>query len=210
MSFTNGKFYNPKAYNPATGQPIGSGLYASDRDCFIFMIDGGSVFDVGERAQLNRGFFLQNSETGAKVFKLTTFLFNMVCGNHIVWGASDVRELSIRHTGNGPYRFANDAAPSLLAYANASAEPLIEQVKRAQAYLLPSPKREDVIEWLQNRKFTKSEAAETFDTAVKEEGDCRTLWQTVQGATAYARGFDFVDARIDLETRAGELLKIVA
>jgi hypothetical protein len=27
--------------------------------------------------------------------------------------------------------------------------------------------------------------------------------------TAYARGFDFVDARVDLETRAGKLLNLV-
>ena len=205
---TGGKFFNPKAYNPKTGGISPSGLYASDRDIFIFMIDGGSLLDCGPRAQLNRGFFMWNSETGARTFGLTTFLFNVVCGNHIVWGAQDVKELRIRHTGNGPYRFASDAAPALLAYSNASAAPLISSVKKAQDFLLPVG-REEVIAWLQDRKFTKSEAAESYDTAMKEEGDCRTLWQAIQGITAYARGFDFVDSRTDLESRAGKLMKIV-
>lgn len=206
---SNGKFYNPKAYDPHTGTPKPSGLYASDRDVFIFMIDGGSFLDAGPRAQLNRGFFLWNSETGARTFGLTTFLFNGVCGNHIVWGAQDVNELRIRHSAGGPARFDSEAMPSLLAYVNASAAPEIAAVKKAQNYLLPDPARDAVVAWLQNRKFTKSEAGETFDTAVKEEGECRTLWNVIQGATAYARGFDYVDARVELETKAGKLMDIV-
>jgi hypothetical protein len=41
-----------------------------------------------------------------------------------------------------------------------------------------------------------------------EEGDCRTLWHVIQGATAHARGFDYVDARVELETKAGKLLEL--
>ena len=207
---SKGKFYNPKAYDPHTGAVKPSGLYASDRDIFIFMIDGGSLLDVGPRAQLNRGFFMWNSETGARTFGLTTFLFNVCCGNHIVWGAQDVRELRIRHTAGGPTRFDSEAMPSLLAYVNAPSAPEVTAIKKAQDYLLPSTQRDDVITWLQTRKFTKSEAAETFDTASKEEGECRTLWHCVQGATAYARGFDFVDARVELETKAGKLMELVS
>lgn len=203
---TNGKFYNPKALVDGVIKP--SGLYASDRDVFIFMIDGGSVFDIGPRAQLNRGFFMWNSEVGNRTFGLTTFLFNSVCQNHICWGAQDIKDIRIRHTQNGPYRFGIEAAPSLLAYANASAAPVIDTIKRAQDYLLPDT-QEKVITWLREKGFAKSEAIEGYNTAVKEEGDCRTLWQVVQGLTAYARGFDFIDARVDLETRAGDLLNIV-
>ena len=206
---SNGKFYNPKAYSRTSGQPEGSGLYASDRDVFIFMIDGGSLLDVGPRAQLNRGFFMWNSETGSRTFGLTTFLFNTVCGNHIVWGAQNVQELRIRHTQNGPYRFDAEAMPGLMAYVNASAEPEVTAIRKAQDYLLPSPERDDIIAWMQARKFSKSEAVESYDTAVKEEGECRTLWNVVQGATAYARGFDYVDARVELETKAGKLMEIV-
>jgi hypothetical protein len=209
---TGGKFYNPTAYDRVSGGIKPSGLYASDRDCFIFMIDGGSLLDVGPRAQLNRGFFMWNSETGSRTFGLTTFLFNVVCGNHIVWGAQDVKEVRVRHTGNGPYRFASEAAPSLLAYANAASAPLVSQVKRAQDYLLPVPipvAKDEVVGWLQARKFTKGEAVGTYDTAVSEEGECRTLWQAIQGATAYARDFDFIDSRVEMETKAGSLFKLV-
>lgn len=205
---TGNKFYNPKAYDPHSGEVVPSGLYASDRDVFIFMIDGGSVFDVGERAKLSRGFFLSNSETGARVLKLTTFLFNYVCGNHIVWGAEDIRELKIKHSSGAPARFLSEVQPALLEYANAAGTLLETTVNKAQSYLLPK-EDEKLLEFLTEHKFTRSEARESIDTAKREEGECRTLWQAVQGATAYARGFAFVDARIELETKAGNLLNLV-
>ena len=131
------RWHNPLAYDHATGAPRPSGLYASDRDVFCFMIDGGSLLEVGPRAQLNRGFFCWNSETGSRSFGLTTFLFNVVCGNHIVWGASDVRTITIRHSLYAPDRFAGEAGPALLAYANASAAPIEAAVGKACDLLLP-------------------------------------------------------------------------
>ena len=206
---TGGKFYNPKAYDPHHGGTVPSGLYASDRDVFIFMIDGGSMLDAGPRAKLNRGFFMYNSEVGSRKFGLTTFLFNTVCGNHIVWGAQDIRELTIRHTSGGPTRFDTEAMPTLKAYVEASGMPEISLIQKAQEYLLPFKKDDEIVKWLQSRKFTKSEALGALEFAKKEEGEMRTLWQAVQGVTAYARGFDFVDARVELETRAGSLMEIV-
>jgi hypothetical protein len=207
---TGGRFYNPKAYDPTSGKPVPSGLYASDHDVFIFMIDGGSLLDAGPRAQLNRGFFLWNSEVGAKTFGLTTFLFNVVCGNHIVWSASDVTSLIIRHTKNGPLRFDAEATPALLQYANASAAPVEASIRKAQALLI-AKSEDEMLTWAnQHGTFTRAEVKAAWHAAKKEEGDCRTLWQFIQGVTAYARSFEYVDARVDLETRAGQLLKLVS
>jgi hypothetical protein len=208
---TGGRFYNPKAY--VDGQEKPSGLYASDRDVFMFMIDGGSLLDAGPRAQLNRGFFCWNSEVGARTFGLMTFLFNVVCGNHIVWGARDVNKVIIRHTEGGPARFDNQAAPALLEYCNRRANDDLDAIKRAQSRLIPIEDKkltvDDLIKFTSKAaKFTRSELSSAMDFAKSEEGDCRTVWQLVQGLTAYSRGFDFVDARIDLETRAGKLLSL--
>lgn len=212
---TGGKFTNPKAYSidVSTGQigaPRPSGLYASDHDCFAFMIDGGSRLDTGPRAKLNRGFIAWNSETGAKTFGLMTFLFNEVCGNHIIWGASEVNKLLIRHTSGGPYRFDAQAAPMLQSYVEQSAKPIEDCVRRAQERLLPAIVDVDTLSALTSpvAKFSRAEIKSAIDFAKAEEGDCRTLWQLVQGFTAYARGFEFIDARVDLETRAGKLLNL--
>lgn len=220
---TGGVFKNPPAYDPLNigGPPKPSGLYASDHDVFMFLIDGGSLLDGGDRAQLHRGFIAWNSEVGARQFGLMTFLFNCVCGNHIIWGAQDVNTLLIRHSKGGPARFDAQAIPLLNQYVNAEAAPLMAVVEKAQGYLLPSPEGktsaallESVLEFCHKHsravKFTRGELDNAVWTASREEGDCRTLWQLVQGLTAYARGFEYIDARVDLEKRAGKLLDIVA
>lgn len=222
---TGGRFYNPSAYatpGQLGGETVPSGLYASDRDVFIFMIDGGSLLDVGNRAKLNRGFFLWNSEVGSRTFGLTTFLFNVVCGNHIVWGAQDVNTLVVRHTKNGPARFDAEAVPALLRYVDASAKPVEDAIKRALNYNiaqeigLPASTeltQEHVQMFVATRtagaKFTRDEIKGAVECALKEEGQCVTLWDLSQGFTAYARGYDFLDARTNLETRAGKLLDLV-
>ena len=205
---SNGKFFNPLAYDRHTGAPVPSGLYASDRDVFMFMIDGGSRLEVGRRAKLNRGFFVWNSEVGSKTFGLMTFLFNEVCGNHIVWGAQNINKLVIRHSKFGPARFDSEVAPMLQQYAEASISNDEAMVTRATQKLLPVGDELDSL--LAPFKFSKAEIREAVSCAIKEEGECRTLWDLVQGFTAYARDFDFVDARIDLEKRAGQLLNLVA
>lgn len=204
---SGGKFHNPLAYVGGEQRP--SGLYASDHDVFMFMIDRGSLLEAGPRAKLNRGFIVWNSETGAKTFGLMTFLFNVVCGNHIIWGAQDVNKLVIRHTSGGPGRFDSQAEPALRAYCEASEKPVLDTIRKAQDYLLPTP---DKLGDFAGKfgKFTKSELTEGVRFAKSEEGECRTLWQLVQGLTAYARGFEYVDTRLDLEKRAGGLLNSVS
>lgn len=205
---TGGRFYNPLAYDRATGTPKPSGLYASDRDVFMFMIDGGSRLEAGPRAKLNRGFFVWNSETGSKTFGLMTFLFNEVCGNHIVWGAQQINKLVIRHSKNGPSRFDSDAAPMLAHYAEASI--INDQATITRAMERRLPKGDELDTMLAPFGFSRAELNNAIESAEREEGGCETLWDLVQGFTAYARDFDYLDARIDLEKRAGNLLNLVA
>lgn len=205
----NPKWHNPPAYSRGGGAPEPSGLYASDHDVFMFLIDGGSLLEAGPRAELNRGFITWNSETGARAWDGLFFMFNRVCGNHIIWGAQDIQRFRIIHRSGAPARFDADAMPALEAYCSASAAPELATIKAAQGYLLPDREPDKIVEWLRGKgKFSRNECLEAIDTAKREEGDCRTLWQLVAGLTAYARGFDYVDTRVDLETRAGKLLEL--
>lgn len=206
---SGGRFHNPLAYTP-DGSTKPQGLYASDRDVFIFMIDGGSKLEVHDRAKLNRGFIIWNSEVGNSTFGMMLFMFNEVCGNHIIWGASDVSKLVIRHTKNGPARFDSEAFPQLMEYCESSTKETEDTIRKASDMILGS-NDDEVIEWLKKtEKFSKREITEGMRFAKVEEGDCRTLWQVVQGLTEYARGFEYVDSRIELETRAGNLLKFAS
>lgn len=98
-------WHAPLAYG---GEP--AGLYASDRDMFVFLVSDENPVEIAN-ARLGRGFFCWNSETGAPTFGLTTFLYNYVCGNHIVWEAEQVQELRIIHRNQALKRFYSDAIP---------------------------------------------------------------------------------------------------
>jgi hypothetical protein len=196
-------FYSPWAWGKKH-----RALFGSDRDVFMYWIDGGSIVDGGgERDQLHRGVYIWNSEVGAATFGIATFLFRETCGNFMVWGVENARVLNIRHTSGGPQRFVNEAAPALLEFANSSVRQLEAGVKAAKAFQL-STDREAVLEFaVKTKLFNKAEARRMYDTAVAEEGACSNLWQLANGATAVARMYAYADAKIDLETRAGKLMK---
>ena len=85
-----------------------AGLYASDRDMFVFMVTE-NVIDPGDGGEgINRGFFVKNSEVGDCSFDVTTFGYDGVCGNHIVWGATNVIEVSLVHRGKANERWIED------------------------------------------------------------------------------------------------------
>lgn len=48
-----------------------AGLYASDHDCFIFMVNEEQRIDDGSDGGLSRGFFISHSEVGASALKVT-------------------------------------------------------------------------------------------------------------------------------------------
>lgn len=197
-------FYSPWAWGKKH-----RALFGSDRDVFMYFIDGGSIVDGGgSRDQLNRGIYIWNSEVGAATFGIATFLFRETCGNFMVWGVENAKILNIRHTSGGPQRFANEAAPALLEFAHMSVREMEAGVKAAKSFPLPTDK-DELLEWAVKTKLVnRAEAKRAFDTANAEEGQCATLWDFANGMTATARMMAYADAKIDLETRAGKLMKL--
>jgi RNAse (barnase) inhibitor barstar len=188
-------------------------VYASDRDMFVFLADEERRIDVpnrrdGKSGSMARGFFVGNSEVGAATLSIDTFLFDYVCCNRIVWGASDVARIRIRHTSGAPYRFVEEVAPALEEYAASSTKTMLDTIKNAKQKSLGE--KDKVMEFL-SKRFTRSQAV-AFNTAhEQEEGrPIETLWDAVTGATAYAKTIQFQDARVDLERKAGALLDLVA
>lgn len=185
-------------------------FFAGDRDMFVFLCDEKNRIEMpnrrdGSNGSLARGFFVWNSEVGSCKLGIATFLFDYVCCNRIVWGAQDVRELSIRHSKYAPERFVELVAPAIQKYAQSSARGVTEAVVAAQA-----TKLDDVEAFLRSRKFSMTDirgsaAAHMAD----EQRPMETVWDAVTGVTAYARGFENQDERVALEREAGKLLDLV-
>jgi hypothetical protein len=207
---SNDQWKVPAASYSTTNPIRATTLYASDRDVFIFLVDPDHPIEV-EGENLFRGFYVWNSEVGSATFGLTTFLYRYVCDNRIVWGATDVKELRIRHTGGAPERFSHEGAKSLARYANESTAKVVEGIKAAKHTAIPLSKDQTVEEWLKSRfKITAKTATASVEMAKAEEGKAETVWDVVNGITAYARSIPYANERIELESKAGALMQLVS
>lgn len=207
----NPSWHNPKAYKIGKFGDVeameNAGLYASDRDIFMFMVDENHKIDINGDL-LSRGFIVSNSEVGKATARLTRFLYRYVCGNHIIWDAKQIEEIKIVHRINAPHRIAEEFLPAIKKYVESSPTNETSLIKKAMDLKIADDK-EKVIEWLTDKNFTQIEATNAVETAEKEEGDYTSLWNIVQGFTASARNYQYLDARTTLEKKAGKLLNLV-
>lgn len=79
-------------------RPEATGLYASDRDVFMFLAYEKEPFEVNGEAFYHLT-MVWNSEVGSRTLGFLTCLYRYICGNHIVWGARDIVEFSQKHIG---------------------------------------------------------------------------------------------------------------
>jgi len=191
-------------------------LYASDRDVFVFLVDDTHPIEVGKLDNgdpdlMFRGIVASNSEVGSRTLTICTFYLRGVCQNRTIWGAEGVEEIKLRHSKMAPTRFAAEAAPALLEYANASTSNLVNGVKSAKAALV-ARNDEEGVEWLQEKgKFSKALSSKIMDMVLDEEGHpARSVYDFVQGVTAFARGVEHQDQRTSLERLAGKWMSKVA
>lgn len=207
----DGRWQIPAASYATTNPKRATTLYASDRDVFIFLVDPSHPIEIPGEEPKFRGFYVWNSEVGAAVFGICTFLYDRVCDNRTIWGATQVKELRIRHTGGAPERFAYEGSRYLKTYSEESVKQIESTVVKAQQYEIPkATEKTGVLEWLQARGFTKGVAAASVEAATVDRGQARSLWDVIYGVTAYARTIPHTNDRVELETKAGKLMDIVA
>ena len=186
-------------------------LYASDRDVFLFLVDDRNPIEAGKLPEGSpdlyfRGFYLWNSEVGAKTLGIASFYLRAVCQNRNLWGVEDFQEITIRHSKYAASRFAQEAAPALTCFANSSPAGFVNGVKAARQQIVARTD-EDRADFLRKRGFSKAETGRIIETVLKEEGHPpESIFDFVQGITRLAREKTQQDVRLDLEGRAKKLL----
>ena len=198
------------------GEITTGGAYASDHDCFIFMIDGGSLLEAPDGKELHRGFYAWNSEVGDKTVGFSSFYFRKCCGNHIISGGECGVTIKMKHTST-----VNERIQGIIGQIGEymQSSPQEEQRQIQAAYNAKLPEAKDPKEFTRELQslavkakanFTNQDLTHAVAFAKAEEGACETVWQLVQGLTAYARTIDWVDKREALEREAGKLLAFAA
>jgi hypothetical protein len=201
-------------WQPAPAGYDGSrGLYLGDRNMFAFMVDSGRrIFEKLPGGGLSRGFFAWNSEVGSDSYGVMTFLYEFICGNHIVWGAENVKEVRIRHVGKAD-QLAGALQAELIEYANGSATEDEMKIERMRTFEIGATKDEilDRLFSLRVPQLTRKTIALGYDRAeahVDWYGSPRTAWGMVNGLTEVARDMGNADERVALERASQKVMQL--
>ena len=188
-------------------------LYASDRDIFVFLVDDLNPIEAGrlpngEPDLYFRGFYAWNSEVGSKTLGIASFYLRAVCQNRNLWGVEDFQEITIRHSKYAASRFALEAEPALLQFAESSPMPFINGIKAARERIVARDD-DDRTTFLRKRGFSKGETTKIIDTVLNEEGHPpASIFDFVQGITRIARDKQHQDVRLEMEGKARKLFDL--
>jgi hypothetical protein len=203
------------------GDPIApAGVYASDRDMFVFMVHPERALrnPLDSGTPLMRGFFCWNSEVGDRSFGVMSFLLDAVCGNHIVWGAQDVKEIRVRHVGSARQKAFGQLRARLIAYSNESASEDEARIKAAQELVLGDDADavlDCLLKWAAKRPVLKSTLskgvigeAQQIAARTPRYGDPRTPWAISQGITEISQRQRHASARVRMDDAAGKVAEM--
>lgn len=205
-----------EAARPDIRKSIGDfpSLYASDHDMFAFLRLKNQMIEQpiagSTMPPIYKGLIYWNSEVGASKIGAMKFGYNEMCGNHIIWGASDVTEFSAAHVGNVRGKMS-DFEIEIKRYAEESMSDLEATVKAATKKVIGATK-EDVLDFLFGKRavgLSRKVLDAAYDAViVEEDGAPNTVWGMVQGLTRHSQTVKHTDKRMEIDRAGARILKI--
>lgn len=187
-------------------------LYVSDHDMFAFIRHTDRVVKEGSSGEiLQRGLIVENSIVGASKLRLTRFLYREMCGNHIIWGASDVTEVALRHVGNIREQFSTWNV-AIAKYMDASVSDDEAMIETARTSTIAGTKTE-VLDLLFGKRLglTRRALDAGYDACLPDvDGPATSVWGMVQGLTRYSQTVPYADERTTIDRAAGKLIGLAA
>lgn len=189
-------------------------LYCSDHDMFAFLRCRNNTIaqpvrsSFGVDKPMYKGLIAGNSEVGGGSLWYMTFLYNGMCGNHIIWGASGVVELRAKHVGVIRQR-TQAWMTQIRAFADSSMSSDEAQIKRAVTMRVAATKEEllDTLFGKRSLGLSKKTIEAAYNAAIPEQdGDPLTVWGWVQGATRHSQTIQYQDQRMQIDRAASRVL----
>lgn len=193
---------------PQKAMTGGTGLYAGEQDMFCFLIDPLGWTEI-EGENFAPGFFVWNSEVGKRSVGISTFWFQAVCENHIVWDAIEVVEVTRKHTANvsevlGEIRRTIE---DLVNKRDARKDGFANAIRKAMSTTLGED-ADEVLKVLAEKGITRTLAKKALDLAI-EKGRF-TIFSVVDALTRLAGEAEFIGDRTVLDEKAASLLALAA
>ncbi|MBX3415932.1 MAG: DUF932 domain-containing protein [Pirellulales bacterium] len=193
---------------PQAGSNGATGLYAGEQDLFVFMIDPTGWAEIDGQA-FAPGFFIWNSEVGRRSIGISTFWFQAVCQNHIVWDAVEVVDFTRKHTANMHECFAEvrRLIEGLVAKRDERRDGFVRVIRQAMTKTLGDD-AEEVLKQLAKSGIPRDLGKRALDVA-KEQGRF-TVFAVVDALTRLTQEAKFAGDRTDADEKAAGLLSLIA
>ncbi len=194
-----------------------AGIYRgqSTPSLFIIMTQDGDEHRVeGVQGGLSKGVIITHSELGDASLKFLFFLHAGICGNHIIWDAQDMMEVSVRHLGSVD-RFREAVEVKLAEYGDKAVDET--RIAKAKSMLLGGSK-EEVLDLLFGKRVAPKKALEAAYTAAEQHEQWylappSSAWGMAQGLSEISQREEFSggyqDKRHELDMAAGKVLRMV-
>jgi hypothetical protein len=190
------------------GDKVGpGGLYSSDRDSFIFMVNQNNTVNTPS-GPMFRALIVSNSEVGAASFKIDCFLYSAVCGNHILWGAEEIASVRVVHRGRENNARINSQAAihASIRSAELSASTHTERAIEKAADTLIS--FDDIVKQTGLSKTLVKVGQHLEQQNPQDHGNrAGTVWGAVQGLTRASQHNNYQSERTTIDQAASKLLK---
>jgi hypothetical protein len=185
----------------------GTGLYAGEQDLFVFLIDPTGWTEIGGQA-FAPGFFVWNSEVGRRSVGISTFWFQAVCANHIVWDAVDVVDVARKHTANVSEALFDirRALQQLIGKRDARRDGFARVMERALREQLGD--ETEALHVLSDAGIQRKLAQQALEIA-RQQGRF-TIFSVVDALTRLSGEVRNAGDRLQLDQKAAGLLKLVA
>ena len=191
--------------------PVGlngmTGLYAGEQDMFAFLIDPAGWVEInGEN--FAPGLFCWNSEVGKRSVGVSTFWFQAVCRNHIVWDATEVVEVTRKHTGKVGEALADirKVVEALVAKRDARRDGFAATIRKAMETELGKD-AEEVLKVLAREGISKALAKQALEMG-RTQGRF-TIFSVVDALTRMAGELTNAGDRLQADQDAARLLELV-
>jgi hypothetical protein len=193
---------------PQKARTGGTGLYCGEQDLFAFLIDPTGWAEIDGEA-FAPGFFVWNSEVGKRSIGISTFWFQAVCANHIVWDAVEVTEFTRKHTGKVGEALGDirRIVEQLVEKRDSRRDGFVAVMRKAMETTLGTD-AEEATKSLIKAGIGKGLAKRALEIA--ETKGRFTVFALVDALTRLAGESEFAGERTDADEKAAKLLELVA
>jgi hypothetical protein len=192
---------------PPPARNGGTGLYCGEQDLFCFLIDPTGWIDVGSEA-FAPGFFVWNSEVGRRSLGISTFWFQSVCSNHIVWDTMEVLEFKRKHTGNISESLGEIGRmiEDLAAKRDARRDGFNRTIIKAMETRLGST-MDEATKFLLKEGLPKEAITKALQS-LNRDGKPFTLWNLVDALTHENVSMSYAGDRLEADIKIAKLLTL--